>query len=159
LFWSLCYVVLRRVLQLVALRFRSNAFKELEIVVLRHELAVLRRQVTLTGLELRPADRVFPPGCVAAPGVRPGPPMCSLLMRRGLPVGSANSVFPANSRFLTVRPNLRTPHGSEHGHAEGALDPLPEVAQLGDEVGSSVARLRRCRLFAEVGERCRRERP
>ena len=31
MFWSFCYVVLRRVLQLVALRFRSNAFKELEI--------------------------------------------------------------------------------------------------------------------------------
>lgn len=57
MFWSFCYVVFRRVLQLVALRFRSNAFKELEIVVLRHELAVLRRQVTR--LELRPADRVF----------------------------------------------------------------------------------------------------
>jgi putative transposase len=40
LFWSFCYVVLRRVLQLAALRFRSNEFKELEIVVLRHELAV-----------------------------------------------------------------------------------------------------------------------
>jgi hypothetical protein len=46
LFWSLCYVVLRRVLQLAALRLRSNEFKELEIVVLRHELAVLRRQTT-----------------------------------------------------------------------------------------------------------------
>ena len=55
--WSLCYVVLRRVLQLAALRFRSEEFKELEIVVLRHELAVLRRQVAR--LELRPADRVF----------------------------------------------------------------------------------------------------
>jgi putative transposase len=57
LFWSFCYVVLRRVLQLAALRFRSNEFKELEIVVLRHELAVLRRQ---TGRpELTSADRVF----------------------------------------------------------------------------------------------------
>jgi putative transposase len=46
-----------RVLQLAALRFRSNEFKELEIVVLRHELAVLRRQVARP--ELRPADRVF----------------------------------------------------------------------------------------------------
>jgi putative transposase len=45
LFWSLCYFVLRRILQLAALRFRSDEFKELEIVVLRHELAVLRRQV------------------------------------------------------------------------------------------------------------------
>ena len=42
---SLCYLVLRRLLELAALRFRSSEFKELEIVVLRHELAVLRRQV------------------------------------------------------------------------------------------------------------------
>jgi transposase-like protein len=39
---SFCYVVLRRLLQLAALRVRSNDFKELEIVVLRHELAILR---------------------------------------------------------------------------------------------------------------------
>lgn len=57
LFWSFCYVVLARLLQLAALRFRSEEFKELEIVVLRHELAVLRRQTGRT--ELRPADRVF----------------------------------------------------------------------------------------------------
>jgi len=36
-------VVLRRVLQLSALRFRSNDLKELEIVALRHELAILQR--------------------------------------------------------------------------------------------------------------------
>jgi len=33
------------VLQLVVLLFRSPEFKELEIVGLRHELALLRRQV------------------------------------------------------------------------------------------------------------------
>ena len=43
MFLSLWYVVLRRVLQLAALRFRSNDLKELEIVVLRHELAILQR--------------------------------------------------------------------------------------------------------------------
>jgi putative transposase len=57
LFWSLCYLVLRRLLQLAALRFRSDEFKELEIVVLRHELAVRRRQ--LARPELNPPDRVF----------------------------------------------------------------------------------------------------
>ena len=49
-----CYLVLRRVLQVAALRFRSDEFKELEIVVLRHELAVLRRQLARS-----PSDRVF----------------------------------------------------------------------------------------------------
>jgi hypothetical protein len=57
LFWSLCYLVLRRLLQLAALRFRSDESKELEIVLLRHELAVLRRQ--LAPPELSPPDRVF----------------------------------------------------------------------------------------------------
>jgi len=54
---SLCYVVVRRVLQLAALCPRSNDLKELEIVVLRHELAILRRRIR------RPAmtwtDRLF----------------------------------------------------------------------------------------------------
>ena len=54
---SLCYVVLQRVFQLVCLRFRSTASKELEIVVLRHELAVLRRQVRRPAF--RSADRLF----------------------------------------------------------------------------------------------------
>jgi putative transposase len=42
---------------LVCFRFRSTAFKELEIVVLRHELAVLRRQVRRPAS--RSADRMF----------------------------------------------------------------------------------------------------
>jgi putative transposase len=57
LFWSFCYVVLGRLLQLATLRFGSEEFKELEIVVLRHELAVLRRQAGRP--ELASADRVF----------------------------------------------------------------------------------------------------
>jgi hypothetical protein len=39
------YVVLQRMLQLVNLLSRSAEFKELELVVLRHEVAVLRRQI------------------------------------------------------------------------------------------------------------------
>jgi putative transposase len=54
---SVLYIALRRLLQLVALACRSEEFKELEIVVLRHELAILRRQVARPAL--RSADRTF----------------------------------------------------------------------------------------------------
>jgi hypothetical protein len=56
-FVSLCYVVFRRLLQLVALRMRSNDWKELEIVVLRHELAILRRQTKRPAMTT--VDRLF----------------------------------------------------------------------------------------------------
>ena len=66
MFWSLCYLLVRWLLQLVLLRPRSQDFKELEIVVLRHELAVLRRQTRraqLTGSDrvlLAAASRLMP---------------------------------------------------------------------------------------------------
>ena len=40
---SLCCVALRWLLEFAALRARSKEFQELEIIVLRHELAILRR--------------------------------------------------------------------------------------------------------------------
>ena len=57
MFLSLCYVVLRRVLQLAALRFRSNDLKELEIVVLRQEVAILRRRTRRPAMTW--SDRLF----------------------------------------------------------------------------------------------------
>ena len=54
---SFLYLLAGRVLTVVLLRFRSKEYKELEIVVLRQELAVLRRQVRRP--ELRPAERAF----------------------------------------------------------------------------------------------------
>ena len=54
---SFVYIALQQVLHLVALLFRSADSKELEIVVLRHELAILRRQVDRPAF--RPADRWF----------------------------------------------------------------------------------------------------
>jgi putative transposase len=49
--------VLRCLLQLVLLRSRSESSEELEIVVLRHELSVLRRQAGRP--QLRPSDRLL----------------------------------------------------------------------------------------------------
>ena len=52
--WSLAYLVVRRLFELIVLCCRSQESKELEILVLRHELSILRRRP-----QLREADRVF----------------------------------------------------------------------------------------------------
>ncbi len=57
MFCAFCYLVFRCVFQLACLRPRSDDFKELEIVVLRHELSVLRRQMHRPRLTM--TDRVF----------------------------------------------------------------------------------------------------
>ena len=54
---SFLYLAFWKLIELVALRTRSAGYHALEIVVLRHELMVLRRQVHRP--DLRPADRAF----------------------------------------------------------------------------------------------------
>jgi hypothetical protein len=55
--WSFVYLALCRLLQLVVLLGRSERSKELEILVLRHELAILRRQPQR--VHVRPSDRAI----------------------------------------------------------------------------------------------------
>ena len=55
--WSLLYALTRNALGLMLLRVRGDTAKDVELLVLRHQVAVLRRQVNRPALE--PADRVI----------------------------------------------------------------------------------------------------
>ena len=100
MFWSFCYLVLRSVLRLAMLRLHSEDFKELEIVVLRHELAVLRRQRGRP--QIRQADRVF---LAAASRLLPRTSWRSFFVT---PYGAVALAPPAHRRAL----DLRRPHRS-----------------------------------------------
>jgi transposase InsO family protein len=54
---SFCYVLLRWLLEFVAMRLGSKEFLELEVVVLRHELAILRRKTRRPAITA--VDRLF----------------------------------------------------------------------------------------------------
>jgi len=100
-FLSLCCLMLRRVLQLAALRVRSNDFKELEIVALRHELAILRRRTRRPALTW--TDRRPPPtpsaGSHSALPTTSGGVACG-----GLGRGSCPTSRPPRWRGSRVRP-------------------------------------------------------
>lgn len=53
---SLMYMLLRQILQLVTQLARDGGAKDVKMLVLRYQVAVLRRQVHR--LDLEPADRV-----------------------------------------------------------------------------------------------------
>jgi putative transposase len=79
---SFGYLVLRRTLQLMILALRGDRANEVEILVLRHQVAVLRRQVRR--VDLAPADRsvlaglsrLLPRGCGGRRSSSPRPPSC-----------------------------------------------------------------------------------
>jgi putative transposase len=73
---SLIYWGLRRLMELVVIAFRSEEAKEVEILVLRHQLCVLRRQVKRP--DLKPHDRAI---LAAASCVLPRPRWPSLFVR------------------------------------------------------------------------------
>jgi transposase len=55
--WAFVYLAVRHLLGVVVLSFRSEPSKEIELLALRHEVAVLRRQVGRS--DYQPADRAL----------------------------------------------------------------------------------------------------
>ena len=85
----LAYLTLCRSIQLLALLARGDAAKDLEILVLRHQLSVLRRQTPRPRLE--PADRAL---LAAISRVLPRVPLVVLLRQ----AGDAAALAPAPGR-------------------------------------------------------------
>jgi hypothetical protein len=56
--WSLMYALTRRAVGLVVLQLRDDTAKDVEPLVLRHQVAALRRQINRPRLE--PPDRQSP---------------------------------------------------------------------------------------------------
>ena len=113
---SLCYVLVRRVLQVAFWRRRSEAVQALEVVVLRHELAILRRQTKRPTLTM--VDRLFLGGIEPAPateGVVSVHHHATNAARMASPFGDETVDLPAPRR-TTAHPardsRPRTPFGS-----------------------------------------------
>jgi putative transposase len=108
---SFLYLLLRKLIELIALRPRSTEFKELEIVVLRHELAILRRHVKRP--DLRHGDRVFLSAAAR------------LLRRRRW-----SSFFVTPQTLLAWHRRLVARHWTYQGRKPGRPPPDPEIRAL-----------------------------
>jgi hypothetical protein len=109
---SLVYLLLRQVLQMLSQLARDSGAKDVEILVLRHQVAVLRRQVHRPDLqpadaEQGPAGRRRPPDLSRTPGpaVARAAPWCSgpatlacAVPTRKAPASVRNPVVQGNSR-------------------------------------------------------------
>jgi hypothetical protein len=125
--WSVPYLVLGRILQFLILLTRGDRAKEVEILALRHQVAVLRRRVKRP--DLGDGDRVL----LAA--------LSRLLPRRSwdiffvTPDHGTSAIRAARRRETGKRSDQQThhnqhrPHRSLHGAAP--LKPLPEPVDLG----------------------------
>jgi hypothetical protein len=106
---KIAYLTLCRSIQLLAMLARGDAAKDWEILVLRHQLGVLRRQIPLPRLE--PADRAL---------------LAAVFRGRPEPTGRASSIIGRNSSGASTpcwagAGRLHRPSRDARAHAAGAL--------------------------------------
>ena len=112
---SFTYWSLRRLLQFALLRFRSERAKEIEILLLRHQLRVLERQVSRPALT--PADWALLARSAHCCHVRRGSGRCSWRRRRSFAGTGSSWRAAGRTRIgaLVGRRRLRTCASSSCG--------------------------------------------
>ena len=123
---SFGYLVLRQVLQLIVLGLRGGRGKEVEILVLRHQVAVLRRQVQPPDLE--PNDRAV---LSALSRLLPRPRWATFFVTPGTLLRWHRTLIAR--KWTYPRPACRRPTSSP---ASRKAQPGP-VTTVGDRVGST----------------------
>jgi hypothetical protein len=109
----------RRLLELLVLRMRSERAKEIEILVLRHQLHVLERQVTRP--QLRPYDRAL---LAAFSRALPRRAWSSFFVTPGRCCAGIASWWRAAERTRIVVPGVRRRRSTcAPGRAVGAREP------------------------------------
>lgn len=126
---SLVYLLIRQILQMLTQLARDGGAKDVELLVLRHQVAVLRRQVHRP--ELRADDRGYWPPC---PGYSPGPAV-GVLRHPGHPAPLA----PAVARPAPDVPSRPGPAGQRLTRKSARwCCASPPRTRLGDTDGSKV---------------------
>ena len=140
--WTFVYLVGRNLLALVWLLARPRRSKEFEILLLRHELAVLRRQSARP--RLTRADRALFAALSRGPANRLGEPC-------GQAGHAAALAPPARRAPLDVRPSERRPATARAFATRDDRASRPREPALGIQAGRRRAQGRRRRRLGDVG--------